>query len=211
MSDIVRFKRKFSEQLDFMRDSCERWDEGKHHEAFRIGSAIRTIFHDSPTSLLTSLKGWKNTNVLTTVITPDAPIFGGRLSAVEGFGPQIRDCRYVPRFVAMRNTGQNIVGGEFVRASKWWKQVVYGINADNHLSRRDLVLFAVNQDGGAHVDRELNPKYRAIVEGRLLVRKVTGVGRFTVETYRIPDSHLADLRQMGHELLHSPTFIALAA
>ena len=42
---------------------------------------------------------------------------------------------------------------------EWWDEVVIRDSGDNLFSRSDLVLTMADQDGGAHVDPDLNEAY----------------------------------------------------
>src|SRR5258708_20179180 len=43
--DVVRFAKKFEEQLQFIRRSAEAFDQGSEQEALRIATSLRVIFH----------------------------------------------------------------------------------------------------------------------------------------------------------------------
>lgn len=95
----------------------------------------------------------------------------------------------------------------FVPVSKWWTQAVMVING-KRISRKDIVLGAANQDGGAHVDAALGAGY-----GPVTLLGAAGSIGFVVNgvKYEKPlrDTHLISLRQMGHEVLNSPDLLAL--
>jgi hypothetical protein len=96
---------------------------------------------------------------------------------------------------------------------QWWEQVVYvfswrpetdptGEIHEHRISRRNIVLWATNKDGGAHVDKKLPPAYEMLAaDGAVgtFVWKEDGVR----EEFPIRKSHLVSLRQMGHEVLRS--------
>lgn len=69
-------------------------------------------------------------------------------------------------------------------------------------TRRDLVRWAVDKDGGAHVDARLAPEYEVIRDGAgwsMTVSPDGGPSRVVPFLY----AHLSALQQMGYELLHS--------
>jgi hypothetical protein len=90
---------------------------------------------------------------------------------------------------------------------KWWEHPVMVINK-NYISRKAIVLGAANQDGGAHVDFELNDNY-----GPITLPGISGsiVFQHNGIDYERPlfDTHLISLRQMGYEILSSPSILAL--
>jgi len=102
--------------------------------------------------------------------------------------------------------GNGLTGTAEVSAKEWWDQIVF-VSYPYHLTRGQMVLFAANKDGGAHVDPKLPPGYEKAIEG--LWTEATSIGG--VETTRhIRNSNLAALRQMAYELLNSPDLLRLA-
>lgn len=87
----------------------------------------------------------------------------------------------------------------------WWNEVI--MSQDNVFSRKDIVLAAANQDGGAHVDNNPSIKTRELK---------AGIGTFTTFTNGVEvtedliDHHYPLLRQLGYEVLNSPELISLA-
>jgi len=97
----------------------------------------------------------------------------------------------------------------FVAFGNWWRyEKVYLIGALD-LNRRDLVLGAVNKDGGAHVAQSLDPRYEALLNGadsKMTLNLPQGD-----EDIPFRFGHLSALRQMGHEVLHSPALLYLVS
>ncbi|MDV6342639.1 hypothetical protein R2103_12760 [Nitrosomonas sp. Is24] len=76
------------------------------------------------------------------------------------------------------------------------------LNPDVRLSRKDIVLAAANQDGGAHVDSRLKPNYAELSkDGGLGLLLVNQDGIECDE--QITNAHFVAIRQMAYELLHS--------
>lgn len=46
----------------------------------------------------------------------------------------------------------------------WWTQPVFVDQSGRKLTRKDLVMTAANQDGGAHVDPALNASYAELAK-----------------------------------------------
>jgi hypothetical protein len=87
----------------------------------------------------------------------------------------------------------------FLPASGWWMEVFAHLNGVNY-TRRAVVLWAANKDGGAHVDSDFPPDYQEL--------KASGaVGFFEYadgQTVEIENAHLVFLRTMAFEVLNSP-------
>lgn len=174
-------------QLGFLQRSATAFDEGDQAEALRIAVALRVIFHDTgkSTSLLTQL-GIKNIAQVLTSILPN-------LSQNEKTGANMMR---IPLW--LKKTGIRIpplAGGErneFIPAVEWWEEVVM-----LRFSRKDIVLAAANQDGGAHVDAAPDATTRALVKG---------VGNLVIDSERRPldNHHFFLLRQFAYEVLASP-------
>ena len=78
----------------------------------------------------------------------------------------------------------------------------------NHkLTRKDIVLSASNQDGGAHVDAAPSRKTLELKEG---IGEFSSTSRGLETTIKLTDHHLPLIRQFGYEVLNSPDLLALA-
>jgi len=90
---------------------------------------------------------------------------------------------------------------EFVTLDEWWDQVIL-VAGGYSLSRKNLVLNAVDKDGGAHVDSELTAEYDILFQEGLF-----GVIYFNDDGadkgVPIEEGHLVCLRQIGYEILNS--------
>ena len=90
----------------------------------------------------------------------------------------------------------------YLRVNKWWNQIVFVFSPGVSLTRREIALVAANQDGGAHVDRELDRKYSRLVDegglGFFFTRRVDDP-----QPFKFSNVHFAALRQMTYEVLNS--------
>jgi len=69
---------------------------------------------------------------------------------------------------------------------------------------------AANNDGGAHVDDKLEPLYESLSQdGALGTFEAFDEILNTLTKSDIANAHHVALRQMAHEVLHSPDFISL--
>jgi len=105
----------------------------------------------------------------------------------------------------------------FISFSEWWSQeaiVSAGGIDGGRATRRDLVLWAANKDGGAHVDEELAASYQAVIDalGMAIHIKAIDDERLPEDeqvTIPLQNLHLATLRQVGYEVSASPDVLAL--
>ncbi|MFA6052678.1 MAG: hypothetical protein WC762_08810 [Methylobacter sp.] len=194
------FHAHLARQLAFLRRSCESYDAGATDEAVRIATIVRVLIHNTKasTSLLKHLNA-TTINLLSTTdgATPNTIMYFGLGTMQLGDG----GCRYFPSldFGPVKR---------IIPVSQWWDQIVFVLDPQTRLSRRKIILSAANQDGGAHVDASLSKEYEALSSDG-------AIGHFTYgsngkEVHQpITDAHFVAIRQMAHELLHSPELDAL--
>lgn len=199
----LSFREHLHRQLGFIRRSCEAYDTGHTDEAIRIATIIRVLLHDTKqsTSLLKDI-GADSITLLSTIEEPSpSTIF------YIGFGeqkvtntPSGASATYAPLLDGPIKT--------FVPVVKWWNQVVYMLNLETRLTRKNIVLCAANKDGGAHVDSSLSPEYEVLAQDGTAGALVDQRGGET-SAQPFTDAHLVAIRQMGHELLNSPELLSL--
>jgi hypothetical protein len=188
MRDHAEFKIQLARQLGFLERSCASFDAGFLDEAVRIATAVRVLLHDtrSSTSLLKHLNA-KTINILSTCKPVSEP-------------PKLQwmDCQLT------RITGNGLIAKldqasfkKEIPFDEWWNQLVLVIR-DARITRKDLVLFAANKDGGAHVDNELTPEFESLMTNSYFKDNSQEPAKIALE------SHLVSLRQIGFEVLNSP-------
>jgi hypothetical protein len=208
MTTQQRFKEQLQRQLAFLERSSDAYDRGLQDEAIRIAVTIRVLVHRTPrsTSLLNHL-GATNIHLLSTcrdirpMLDGSDPFYAGtRMRLFNGMA--LMGGGYGPK-LGGGSTQQPLV------VDQWWGQIVYVLEHDTRLSRKDIVLAAANKDGGAHVDANLTPEYERLITpgslGTLVIEKSGGT-----EEHPITEGHFLALRQMAYELLNSPELSALA-
>ncbi|MCK4850061.1 MAG: hypothetical protein KAT11_01860 [Phycisphaerae bacterium] len=205
--NLDRFRYQLQRQIGFLRTSAALFDRGQLDEAIRIATSIRVLLHDTPNSIsiLKHLNA-KDINIFTTVVGRQEKIEGyvavdsfsmGILrlgGAKSGYGPDLEDFK------------PGVSG--VLPAEQWWNQIVWRLRSDLKLARKDIVLAAANQDGGAHVDKELSDAYKILATekwGTITVRK--GSAESTMD---ITHMHLVAIRTMANELLKSPELANLS-
>ena len=188
----------FTEQLrrhiGFLERSCAAFDAGNTEEALRVAVTLRVLFHDTKRSisLLTHL-GIKSSAIVLSTFEPGyrennkdrtfsftIPLFLNSLG--ERTAPLSRSRRH-----------------EFITASEWWDEIIAYTNYK--VSRKDVVLAAANQDGGAHVDATPDKKTAIMIRGFLTIKKIV---EGKVIEQRLNNDHFPLLRQFGYEVLNSP-------
>lgn len=159
---MAKYKLKYSEllehwddQFNFIERSIEFFDKGNEKEAKMLATNLRVLFHqtDQSQSLLTLLK---------------IPI----IFYSSG-------CLYTPSnllsswpLLSMNSNEQ----GQFYQAKlegtdrtffmsfiDWWNEIIFD-DKINVFTRKDIVLFVANQDGGAHVDPNMKDSNAKLVK-----------------------------------------------
>jgi hypothetical protein len=158
--------RLLAENQQFLERSAVAFDEGYAAEAKRLAVVVRVLIHDTSQShsLLKQLGVKEGLPFLDTA----DPIDPNNLLPTPGL-------------VMMRmTTGAGAARGSYVAPlgdlppwrrvwrpfAGWWQNPV--MKVDGTWSRKDLVLTLANQEGGAHVDPELNERYEALARRNAL-------------------------------------------
>ncbi|HAT7741577.1 TPA: hypothetical protein RQJ57_004231 [Vibrio vulnificus] len=196
---MIDFNEQLETQVSFLRRSVNTYDEGHKDEALRLAVTLRVLFHDTKqsVSLLRHLK------------------IKGSLNLISTFTSQ-NDID-LPKHINWHTVLPLMVSGHNVSApceewkvrsnlpfEKWWNEKIW-IEGQHTLSRRDIVLSAANQDGGAHVANKLDSKTKKMKEGPTVTIKVNG----KVISNLMDNHHYPLIRQIAHEVLNSPEFISL--
>jgi len=201
------FPRHLNRQVGFLSRSCELYDRGDKEEAIRIATALRVLFRQTPssTSLITHL-GSPSISLVST-IEPDPlphPQLNLTYSAIE-LTAQLHDS--IPR-------GMPDYGTQLVPLATWWdSEIVFAASLPSQqtlmkMTRQKLVIVAANQDGGTHVDSNLDGIYDQMEKGAGLTINFSPDFGPTV-AIALTNSHLAALRQIAAEVLMSDELLAL--
>lgn len=150
-------------QMDFLRASLERYEQGNEYEALRLAVSIRVLCHQ--TSRSTSLLGqlgltaaWPWLDTSHSDSHPGGPSVWGPLVHASWFTPD--GTSLGSRWVA---PADSVIPSRcrVVDFPTWWEEPVIH-DSTGAFSRKDLVGFVANQDGGAHVDPKLDANYHRI-------------------------------------------------
>jgi len=206
VSTTQDFKKRLHEQLGFLTRSAAAFDQGHREEALRIATVLRVMFHDTGNS--TSLL--KHLNALNVIIRSTAPDRKKQDAALKGR-------KIVGEFSWSLASISPSDGGKFlpctdasashrtIPASEWWEETFAHINGVAY-TRKLVVGWAANKDGGAHVDDRLPSEYEEL-------KKAAAIGYFEMPDGShadIEDAHYTFLRTMAFEILNSPDIEALS-
>jgi hypothetical protein len=164
------FYKHLKQQIRYLKNSCELYDNGDKEEAYRLATTIRVLVYDNPKggsiSLLTHL-GKKDISFYDSAynFTP------GMIGSFWGITGILLDTSKGASFEAPLNNrygaGKNIFGDQSVDRigidnlifEDWWNKIIFVDDKGNRFSRKDIILNAANKDGGAHVDAKLDEAY----------------------------------------------------
>ena len=175
-------------QLDFLDASIARYDDYEEHEAVRIAVCLRILCYDGGRgkSILSQL-GVRDTTrfVDTSIPTTTEPAMPWRLLVHRlpiGYAPRL----YAPVQAHANDPDRR------VSFSEWWDGVAF-VFGDLLFTRGRVILFAANEDGGAHVDPEITEAFH-----QLRSSGAAKAGGHLTRLVRHPFWEL--LRQMAHEI-----------
>lgn len=183
------------EQISFLERSCNSFDEGFESEAKRLAATIRILVHDfgkNSHSLLGQL-GKKGIKFLDSTFdlnpTGGKALHGGLVCV--GMGPN------GAKYRAMLD---ELPPDEFkwVDFDTWWNMPVLDYQ-QQELTRKNIILTACDQDGGAHIDPKLDEAYCNLAKNNSLG---WSFGNDKGET-QIEGAERVAIRQIAHEILKS--------
>lgn len=147
----------WKEQINFIKTSIKSYDDGNESEAKRIATNLRIMFHETGTShsLIKQLNLNKKLLLWSSGVlyTPSNLLSSWTLLEliIEENG-----LHYNP-------VGMNRARTFYLSYEDWWNEVIFD-DKNNVFTRKDIVTFVTNKDGGAHVDKVLGEKYAKIVK-----------------------------------------------
>jgi len=154
--DLIK---SLGETAQFIIASCQAFDSGYESEAKRIAVAIRVLVHDTKHSK----------SLLAQLDKKDIPFYDtGHLynprNVLTHFGlvylkTSSTTSQYVPLLEDVFKFNRALPTVRKVPLDTWWSRIVIVDSNRDEFTRRDLILGAANQDGGAHVDPALDSSY----------------------------------------------------
>lgn len=195
-------ERKLENQIEALKASAAGFDAGNHWEAERMSVSIQTLCHShgQTKSLL------EQSNLIGRRYLTSAPLWDDRIVSsgcnliVLGISPDRQG--YIAEL--------DLADFHFVSFADWWNETVLyegdvaaGVKGET-FSRRQLIGIMRNQDGGAHVDEQIDATYARLRDHAL--QMVDGLDRKITK-----DPELFAVRQITHEILKSiqPTYRAV--
>jgi hypothetical protein len=189
LDDLEHHRR---EQMGFLQRSAQGYDRGFVDEAKRLAVTIRVLLHDTnqSKSLLGQL-GDKDRDFYDTAVAEEVGNTTSYGALVQmAFSPA--GAMYIPYLDDPLPEGKP----SLVPFAKWWARIIFRNSEGQPLSRKDLVLCVANQDGGAHVDPNLDEKY-----AKLRDESLGWVFSKDATHYKVRPAELAAVRQIAHEVL----------
>lgn len=189
-------KKHLEEQIYFLQSSADAYDQGNEIEAKRMATIIRTLVHDNPKSksksLLEQLDMKKGKFLSTCHMYEDSPM------AQRGLISTFLGGDTPAKYYAMLDDAEISKEVDF---ENWWNEIIFTVKDEKgekiSFSRKEIIRFVADQDGGAHVDPEIDSTYAKLSKYNLL-GDLWGDGT-KWESYKNPER--ASIRQIAHEML----------
>lgn len=182
------------EQLELLVTYADQYDSGRHVIAKPMATALRVLCHDSGASK--SLLGQlylKSRYFYDTAASPDEMPHG--LGSFLGIIGMTHTAELIPYLDSLEN--RCFFG--FSKFDDYWNRVILLDGHENPFTRKDIILFVANQDGGAHVGPVLNAEYRALTrENSMMI-----MGKKGAVSHDLNHIALVLLRQITHEILRT--------
>ena len=188
-------KTNLKEQIQLLINSCTSFDKGFKVEAKNMAVKIRVILHDARWPSLLTLLGKKDILFYNTALEKDKRNPQPHMGLIE-LTLGTKGAEYSAPLDKVPSKDLN---GKIPFKDWWEKNIVLEDANKNQFTRKDLVLIMCNQDGGAHVDLDLDDKYIDLTRTKSLGWTYYKNG----EEKLITEAELASIRQIAHELLKS--------
>jgi hypothetical protein len=145
--------RHLFDRIRFLKKSCRDYDAGDEAEFSNIALSLRILFHKTRMSTpLIEQAGVNDFNVPSYSISID-PTELMDIHPLSLLRIENGTMRHVPRLANTSMVPQNLPYRE------WWEQEVLRGPSRVVFTRKSLVLYVADQDGGAHVDATLDKPY----------------------------------------------------
>jgi len=164
-----------------------------------MATSLRVLLHDTQksTSLLQQLslksnKFYDGCSDSGEEIQTENNIRVGSFCGLVGIGVGLKES-FVPYL-------DEVPGNIFkeVLFDEYWNKIIFIDQGKNSLSRKDVILAIANQDGGAHVDPQIDDKYKKLARENALGWMASADGK---EWTNMKGVELAAIRQIAHEIL----------
>lgn len=149
---------KLNVQIGLLRNYAKMFDSGVTDMALPMATQVRVLVHQTQRSisLLNQLDLEKNFKIWhspNSSFSPNnlIPSWDLLLMSVGAEGSSYMPLGSKGIFNKRRDSSGNVILEVFLPVELWWQQIVFSQQAE-YISRRDIVLFIANKDGGSHVD-----------------------------------------------------------
>lgn len=200
----ISFSDQLKRQLRYVEISAKEYDIGNRDEAIRVATCLRVMFHQ--TALSTSLLSHLNAESIELCSTSEPGPIG------SGLGLKVANNLITNPFTGEMRASPWLAAAPhktLIPFAQWWNEVVV-YNSGTQVTRRNLVLWAANKDGGAHVGEVQHAGYEKVARGLdftfTITNRTTGESLIT----KAEEIHLAALRQFAYEVSVSPDLLKLA-
>ena len=181
----------WNDQIRFIQKSIIEFDAGDEKEAKRIATNLRILFHNTRNSKSI----FKQLNLQMTfyscadLYTPSNLLTSWTLLNIIFISNEIQ-------YQAKLSNSSRCF---FLRFDDWWNEIIFDDHY-NRFTRRDIVLYIADQDGGAHVDPAINELFAKL-------SKMNSLG-WSDRNGNIPTNNPAyhAIRAIANELLISICF-----
>lgn len=184
-----------AEQIGFLQSSAKLYDLGNEAEAKRMAVGLRVLLHDTRTSssLLGQIHLKKRMQFISTAqkYDPTNLLSQQCLLMLRLNG---NTAQYVPLF-------ENNDRYRLLSFPDWSSEIVFSDQKKNLYRRKQVLKLLANQDGGAHVDPELDDDLAAMKKNDLTGWVITRADGSTAPFDN--DAVYATMRQMTFEVLQS--------
>ena len=198
-----RFSQHLNTQIEFLERSCRAYDDGHEQEGIRIGACLRIMFYDfgNSKSLVLTHMGATSIKLLSTASNRSHNAF--LPSPMVYIRTNVDTSRSIILNVEARSQLEKSAPTIFLPFADWWTSEDLTKEQTPPVTRKQLVLWAVNKDGGAHVDADLPEEYKSVIDG-ISHTYTTSIPGFPPASMPLEILHLAMLRQIGYKVLNSP-------
>ena len=194
---ISDLEKHLQEQLSFLSLSADAYDVGYEAEAKRMAAVLRVLLHDgddskSNSKSLLGLLGIKESTKFydSAVFEKNAVNMGASLIVIPGGG----NGKAIP---FLDDSPPETVG--YSNFDEYWNKPVLFTN-NKHFTRKDLVKFVTDQDGGANVDPQLDEAYSKLSREHAFGWSIGSPGSANIPVSIV---ELASIRQIAHEILRT--------
>jgi hypothetical protein len=191
MSD---FSENLRTHLSFIARSCELYDQGHKEETLRVAVSLRVMFHDTnrSVSLLKHLQRKDTLHLISTFVSQKS------MSAEYG---NIHWHTVIPVMLTSQGVQAPMTSWPtraVLLIEDWWQEQIW-LEGSIALSRKDVILSAANQDGGAHIDANPNENTKRVKRGPEVTVAINGMPL----KGGMGNHHFPLIRQMAYEVLES--------